>query len=94
MSKLTIKDKIEIYERRKKDKTISLIKKHGYDILRKDKNRTYYKDFKLQIINRILISNEFINSITLDIGLVSSSILHNWISKFKENGYNVSANFP
>ena len=112
MSKLTIKDKIEIYERRKKGETISsltksfkvrgsnirylitLIKKHGYDILRKDKNRTYYKDFKLQIINRILISNEFINSVTLDIGLVSSSILHNWISKFKENGYNVSANFP
>ena len=107
MSKLTIKDKIEIYERRKKGETISsltksfkvrgsnirylitLIKKHGYDILRKDKNRTYSKDFKLQIINRILISHESINSVALDIGLVSSGILHNWLSKFKENGYNV-----
>lgn len=55
MSKLTIKDKIEIYERRKKGEIISsltksfdvqgfnirylisLIKKHGYNILRKDK---------------------------------------------------------
>ena len=107
MSKLTIKDKIEIYERRKKGETISsltksfkvresniryliaLIKKHGYDILRKDKNRNYSKKFKLQIINRILISHESINSVALDIGLVSSSILHNWLSKFKENGYNV-----
>ena len=26
---------------------IALIEKHGYDILRKDKNRTYSKDFKL-----------------------------------------------
>ena len=107
MSKLTRKDKIEIYERRKKGETISsltkafdlhgsniryliaLIKKHGYDILRKNKNRTYSKDFKLQIINRILISHESINSVALDIGLVSSGILHNWLSKFKENGYNV-----
>ena len=107
MSKLTIKDKIEIYERRKKGVTISsltksfkvrgsniryliaLIKKHGYDILRKDKNRTYSKKFKLQIINRILIRHESINSVALDIGLVSSGILHNWLSKFKENGYNV-----
>ena len=107
MSKLTRKDKIEIYERRKKGETISsltkafdlhgsniryliaLIKKHGYDILRKNKNRTYSKDFKLQIINRILISQESINFVALDIGLVSPGILHNWLSKFKENGYNV-----
>ena len=107
MSKLTIKDKIEIYERRKKGETISsltkafdvnesniryliaLIKKHGYDILRKDKNRTYSKVFKLQIINRILINHESINSIALDTGLIFSGILNNWLSKFKENGYNV-----
>lgn len=110
MSKLTRKDKIEIYERRKKGETISsltksfgvresniryliaLIKKHGYDILRKDKNRTYSKDFKLQIINRILIKHESINSVALDIGLGSSGILNNWLSKFKENGYNVIEN--
>ena len=59
MSKLTRKDKIEIYERRKKGETISslaksfnvykstinyliaLIEKHGYDILRNDKNKYY-----------------------------------------------------
>ena len=107
MSKLTRKDKIEIYERRKKGETISsltkafdlhgsniryliaLIKKHGYDILRKNKNRTYSKDFKLQIINRILINHESVNSVAINIGLVSPGILHNWLSKFKENGYNV-----
>ena len=107
MIKLTRKDKIEIYERRKKGETISsltksfdvqganiryliaLIKKHGYDILRKNKNRTYSKDFKLQIINIILINHESINSVALDIGFASFGILHNWLSKFKENGYNV-----
>ena len=68
---------------------IALIEKHGYDILRKDKNRVYSKDFKLQTINRILIDNESINSVAIDIGLTSSGILDNWLSKFKENGYNV-----
>ena len=64
---------------------VTLIKKHGYDILRKDKNRMYSKDFKLQIINRILINHESINSVAIDIGLTSPGILHNWLSKFKEN---------
>ena len=68
---------------------IALIEKHGYDILRKDKNRVYSKDFKLQTINRILIDHESINSVAIDIGLTSSGILDNWLSKFKKNGYNV-----
>ena len=68
---------------------IALIEKHGYDILRKDKNRVYSKDFKLQIINRILVNHESINSVAIDIGLPVPSILHNWLSKFKENEYNV-----
>ncbi|WP_339126628.1 IS3 family transposase [Fusobacterium nucleatum] len=68
---------------------ITLIKKHGFDILRKDKNRLYSKDFKLQIINRILVNHESINSVAIDIGLPAPSILHNWLSKFKENEYNV-----
>lgn len=68
---------------------ITLIEKHGYNILREDKNKVYSKDFKLQIINRILINHESINSVAIDIGLASNGILHNWLSKFKENGYNV-----
>ena len=68
---------------------ITLIEKYGNNILRKDKNRVYSKEFKLQAINRILINHESINSVALDIGLVSAGILHNWLSKFKENGYNV-----
>ena len=68
---------------------IALIEKHGYDILRNGKNRIYSKEFKFQTINRILINNESINSVAIDIGLASNGILHNWLSKFKENEYNV-----
>ena len=44
---------------------------------RNGKNRIYSKDFKLQIINRILINHESINSVAIDIGLASNGILHN-----------------
>ena len=107
MSKLTRKDKIEIYERNKNGETIAslakafnvnkivlhylirLIRKHGYDIIGNGKNKHYSIEFKLQIINRILVNNESINSVAIDVGLASSGLLHNWLSKFKENGYNV-----
>ena len=56
---------------------------------RKDKNRIYSKEFKLQTINRIIVNHESINSVAIDVALASSGILHNWLSKFKENGYNV-----
>ena len=68
---------------------IALIKKHGYTILRNGKNRIYSKEFKLQAINRILSNYESVNSVAIDIGLPSDTILHNWLLKFKENGYNV-----
>ena len=72
---------------------IALIKKHGYNVLREDKNKVYSKDFKLQTINRILINHESINSVAIDIGLTSSGILDNWLSKFKENGKIVTKEF-
>ncbi len=68
---------------------IALIRKHRYDILRNGKNRYYSKEFKLQTINRVLVNFESARSVAIDIGLASDGILHNWLSKFKENGYNV-----
>ncbi len=66
-----------------------LIDKHGYDILRKNKNRTYSKCFKEEAINRVLINGEAKWAVSLDIGLPSIGMLTNWISKYKENGYNI-----
>lgn len=74
------------------DYLIQLIRRHGYDILRNGKNKFYSKEFKLQTINRVLYNNESINGVAIDIGLSSSGILCNWLSKFIENGYNVVEN--
>ena len=48
---------------------IRLIDRHGYSILRDDKNRYYSKEFKELTINRILTNNESLLSVAIDIGL-------------------------
>ena len=68
---------------------IRLIDKHGFNILRTSKNKYYSKCFKEKAINRVLINNEPIQTVAVDIGLPSNGMLHNWIKKYKENGYNI-----
>ena len=66
-----------------------LIDIHGFDILKRAKNKYYPSYEKQEIINRVLINGEAIWAVSLDIGLPSSGMLCNWISKYKENGYNI-----
>ena len=68
---------------------ISLIDKHGFDILRTNKNRSFTSYEKEQIINRVLINNEPAYFVSVDEGLLSNGILFNWIRQYKENCYNI-----
>ena len=68
---------------------IRLVDKHGLDILKTVKNIKYIKQEKEEAINRILINKESIRNVAIDIGLTNSGLLCNWISKYKENGYNI-----
>ena len=68
---------------------VRLIDRHGYDILRKSKNREYPRYIKEQAINRVLINNESVWYVAIDIGLPSNGMLVNWVKKYKENGYNI-----
>ena len=65
------------------------IDKHGYDVLRKNKNRKFTSYEKETIINRVLLNNESLLSVAIDEGLSSSGMLANWIKKYKEMGYNI-----
>lgn len=51
---------------------VKLIDIHGFTILRSDSNRQYSSDFKIYVINRVLVNQESINSFALDIGLSSA----------------------
>ncbi len=68
---------------------IRLIDKHGYDILRTNKNRNFSKEEKERIINRVLINNESACSVAIDEGLLSQGMLQNWIKKYNDMGYNI-----
>ena len=66
-----------------------LIVVHGYDILRTTKNKYYSSNQKEKIINRVLLNNESITSVSIDEGLLNPEILANWIKKYKEMDYNI-----
>lgn len=68
---------------------IRLINKHGFDILRKEKNKYYSVQEKKRIINRVLLDNETVNSVAIDEGLTSRGMLQNWLKDYKEMGYNI-----
>ena len=68
---------------------IRLINKHGFDVLRTVKNKYYFIEEKERIVNRVLLNKEALNSVAIDEGLASKGILQTWISKYKENGYNI-----
>lgn len=68
---------------------INLIRKHGYEGLRKSQNRIYLPEEKLRIVLRVINGTESINSIALDEGLSSSATLIKWIENYNKNGHNI-----
>ncbi len=68
---------------------VRLIDKHGIEILRINKNNIHTKYEKQEAIDRVLINGEAVWAVALDIGLLNKGMLCNWISKYKENGYNI-----
>jgi transposase len=68
---------------------VRLIDKHEFDILRTNENKSYSSKEKERILNRIIIDNESILSVSIDEGLISKGMLNNWLKKYRENGYNI-----
>lgn len=68
---------------------VRLINKHGHDILKTNKNRTFSVIEKERIINRVIFDNESVCSVSIDKGLISNGMLFNLIKDYKENCYNI-----
>ena len=67
----------------------NLADRHGPDILKRRKKKTYSDLFKLNAINRVLIGHESSKSVAVDLGLSSNATVTLWIKSYIENGYNV-----
>ena len=63
--------------------------RYGFDILKPTKNKYYPLYQKEQIINQVLLNKETTQSVSVDEGLPSEEMLHTWVKKYKENGYNI-----
>ena len=67
---------------------LNLIDRYGITIL--DRSYTTYTiEFKEKAIKRVLINEELADRVSLDLALPTKSLMHNWIRKYKEDGYNV-----
>ena len=66
-----------------------LVEIHGIEVLYKREYLRHPKAFKEYCINQVLIEGSTITSVALHEGLLSKSMLIQWIKKYKENGYNV-----
>ncbi|WP_322555881.1 IS3 family transposase [Lactobacillus sp. PV034] len=67
---------------------LNLIDRHGINILDRSSS-AYTIEFKEEAIRRVLINNEIAQHVSLDLALPSQGLIHNWIRKYKEDGYNV-----
>lgn len=66
---------------------IRLIDKHGKSILERNGNNYYSPGLKTEIINKVLVDNQPVESTAIEYGLPSDGLLGNWIKKYKEDGY-------
>ena len=62
---------------------------YGETVLIEGKNNYYPTELKLDIINEVLILGNSILATSLKYALPNHGLLYNWISKFKENRYNI-----
>ena len=67
---------------------LRLIDRYGIQILDRP-YANYSVEFKEKAIKRALFSQEAKDQISLDLALPSRGMIHNWIRKYKEDGYNV-----
>ena len=65
----------------------SLINRHGYSVLRTNKNQHYSAEFKQMLIDKVLLEGYSMHSISIEYGLKNIGTLSNWISEYKKNGY-------
>ena len=62
---------------------VRLIYRHGFDILRSDKDNYYSPELKLEIINKVFIDGKSITGTAIEYGLAGDGLLHSWINSYK-----------
>lgn len=64
------------------------MERYGVKVLDKS-YENYATEFKEKAIKRVLFAHESVRRVSLELGLSNGGQIHNWIRKYKEDGYNV-----